>query len=1013
MRTTGLIVLFLLTSLAARSQECPPINFAGTTLARVYFRSSPREIGGLLRAGDGSHTRYRFQTFTPWTKRGEDTNFDATLGRCSGFTPTMGTAAPPLALANPMIGAAGNTPLVLDLRKDGTFAAIFVSALISRNNLIVDQTSAGKTHLERKTYATGANPMSLVLGDFNKDSRVDAAVLYGGSDFATQSGVSIFLGQDNGQFGAANNIGLGVSPTMAGVTTADFDGDGNLDLAFANTTAVTLKVLRGNGDGTFQPATEQASLAFVSALIAADINKDGRADLVVAGSTNNAPRLAVLLAQAGGGFQKQPEQPVPQAVAGMVAGDFNGDGNVDLATSNRFSGSIHVLSGSGTGAFSYLRSYQGAYGQTSLMTADYDLDGKLDIVAAAGHPEAITRGDLNEEAAIFFGRGDGSFRGGSAIPIPGFPHAAVSGDFNRDQRMDVAIASGFGSTLTVLLRTADGGFGTSSVPLALEQFDNSSANGLAAGDFDKDGAVDLVVPKSNQSRAAYLRGRGDGGFQPATSLAICTNAADAVAADVNGDGNLDLVVGCPGQGNPSQRGVGVLLGAGNGSFQPIAITQTPQAPKALVSADVTGDGKLDAVVGWGVQDNQGNHSGGVYVLAGNGNGTFQALREFSPGLSVGRMTVSDINGDNVADVLMTGASGSFGFRIGLLVSGAGGALSASSFATDFGPGSMAVADFNGDGKRDLIVAHCCGETDLTFHLGTGSRVFQPEVHFGAGASPGIVLPFDVDGTGGIDLLVATNDTTADAALVPLVNASPAPVPLLTSVSAASFEGERVAPESLVSGFGGELAAGSASAQAVPLPTSLAGSSLEIVDSAGTKHTPGLLFISPSQVNYLMPRNMANGLATATVTAANGAKSRGYLNVQSVAPALFTFNAEGLVAGAVVRVKPGGTQTEEPIFQQPQPGQIVARPIDLGPDGDQVFLVMYGTGIRRRFNLDLVSVTIGGETIKPEYAGPQGQFEGLDQVNVKLPRSLAGKGSVEIRLRVDGGVDAAPVRVTIQ
>jgi uncharacterized protein (TIGR03437 family) len=276
-----------------------------------------------------------------------------------------------------------------------------------------------------------------------------------------------------------------------------------------------------------------------------------------------------------------------------------------------------------------------------------------------------------------------------------------------------------------------------------------------------------------------------------------------------------------------------------------------------------------------------------------------------------------------------------------------------------------------------------------------------------------VLPFDLDGTGGIDLLVATSDSGADSSLVPLVNGSPAPVPLLTSVSAASFDGERVAPESLVSGFGADLAAGSEAAQAVPLPTSLAGSSLEIADSAGTKHTPGLLFISPSQVNYLMPRNVANGLATATLSAANGAKSRGYLNVQSVAPALFTFNAEGLVAGAVVRVKPGGAQTEEPIFQQPQPGQIVAKPIDLGPDGDQVFLVMYGTGIRRRFNLDLVSVTIGGETIKPEYAGPQGQFEGLDQVNVKLPRSLAGKGSVEIRLRVDGGVDAAPVKVTIQ
>jgi len=153
--------------------------------------------------------------------------------------------------------------------------------------------------------------------------------------------------------------------------------------------------------------------------------------------------------------------------------------------------------------------------------------------------------------------------------------------------------------------------------------------------------------------------------------------------------------------------------------------------------------------------------------------------------------------------------------------------------------------------------------------------------------------------------------------------------------------------------------------AVPLPPTLAGTSVEIVDAAGASFKPGLFFVNEMQANYLMPKAMTLGLATVIATAADGTQTRGYLNVRNVSPAQFVFNGDGLVAGAAVRVKPAG-----------------------------------------------VKVTIGGEEAEVTFSGMQGQFEGLDQVNIKLPRGLKGRGKVMIQLTVDL-VKAAPVSVTVQ
>jgi uncharacterized protein (TIGR03437 family) len=240
-------------------------------------------------------------------------------------------------------------------------------------------------------------------------------------------------------------------------------------------------------------------------------------------------------------------------------------------------------------------------------------------------------------------------------------------------------------------------------------------------------------------------------------------------------------------------------------------------------------------------------------------------------------------------------------------------------------------------------------------------------------------------------------------------------PSVTSVSAASFTGERLASESIASAFGSSLATTTLVANTIPLPTSLGGTTIKIKDSAGTERLAPLFFVSPTQVNYQVPPGTVTGTATVTVTSGDGTVSTGTAQIASVAPGLFTANAsgQGVAAAVALRVKADGSQSAEPIAQfDVAQNKFIAIPIDLGPASDQVFLILFGTGIRFRSSLSAVSVKIGGADAQVYYAGAQGNFVGLDQVNVLLARSLSGRGEVDVELTVDGQA-ANTIKVNIK
>ncbi|MGH9768975.1 MAG: YCF48-related protein [Blastocatellia bacterium] len=227
---------------------------------------------------------------------------------------------------------------------------------------------------------------------------------------------------------------------------------------------------------------------------------------------------------------------------------------------------------------------------------------------------------------------------------------------------------------------------------------------------------------------------------------------------------------------------------------------------------------------------------------------------------------------------------------------------------------------------------------------------------------------------------------------------------VTSVSAASFAGAELAAESIAAAFGQGLATATEAASSIPLPTTLAGASIRVRDSAGMERMAPLFFVSPLQINYQIPLGTAPGAASISVVGGGTVVAAGTAPITAVAPGLFAANAsgQGVAAAVVFRRKADGSESFEAValFDQSQ-NRFVAAPIDLGPETDQVSLILFGTGIRFRSALSAVTCNIGGASAPVFFAGAQGGFVGLDQANVSLPRSLAGRGEVDVMLTVDG------------
>jgi hypothetical protein len=310
------------------------------------------------------------------------------------------------------------------------------------------------------------------------------------------------------------------------------------------------------------------------------------------------------------------------------------------------------------------------------------------------------------------------------------------GDFNNDGYQDLVVTNNGGArnpnTVTVLLASPSGTFGA---PVTYATA--APPSGVVVADFNRDGKQDLAVATARGVNI-YL-GNGDGTFQSAARYSEFVNGSFIVAGDFNGDGKLDLMVLTAG-------GIYFLAGNGDGTLETATLAATGEFDGALATSDLNGDGKLDLVT-------LGTESSNVAVLLGNGNGTLQTPVNYLVGTYPQSLVIADLNGDGKADIAVTECASTTECAVPDPISilpgkgdGTFGAAHTFTDVTDESALGIAAADFDGDGKMDLIIADSYSN-DVTELLGNGNGTFKRGQNWAAGEAPHVVVVGDFNHNG--------------------------------------------------------------------------------------------------------------------------------------------------------------------------------------------------------------------------------------------------------------------------
>jgi hypothetical protein len=594
--------------------------------------------------------------------------------------------------------AMGGVPVDIelgDMNGDGLFDVVSPLYSTTSSNpyarVNVNLSNGDGTYQEALFQDVGESPTDLVLGLFNADGFLDAAI----ADSMRDS-VYILLGNGDGTFLPGVEYPGGSQPLR--IDAGYINGDAFLDIVIGNNGERSVTFFLGNGDGTLQAPTTLTIGGNQNSLtpVLEDMDKDGNSDLLVA--HRGEARVEFHKGNGDGTFAEAVNFTTPTAPDQVVIGDFNNDTNLDIALGT-FSAGVSILLGDGAGNFGEHVEYPVTGNIRGLRAANFDDDGALDLLVP------ISNGNF-DHITVLFGNGDGSFLPEQILEMPRFTRIAEADDTDGDGHSDIValIAGGYGD-ISVLRGKEGREFETQRI-IPTGNFGNI---GLAVVDMNGDEHEDLVTARVTGNKILVLLGDGAVEFAAPLEHDSAANLEDLIVANVNNDAFPDVVTA---HRNTDQ--IGVLLGNGDGTLQDAFFLAATADVRTVAAGDIDRDGKLDILSAPGP-------SGGVEVRLGIDGLTFEAAYEITTQSSTIDVFVGDVDDDKNLDMVLTRSSTL------VLYLGNGDGSFAAARNLQIGGVSVVIIDIDKDGRSDIVTGD--REGMLSILPGIGDGFFSAAVRY--------------------------------------------------------------------------------------------------------------------------------------------------------------------------------------------------------------------------------------------------------------------------------------------
>ena len=569
------------------------------------------------------------------------------------------------------------------------------------------------------TFQGPTNGQAIEKGDFDNDGKLDIVI----TNYTVGSNKLNFIkGNGNGTFQAPSLFNGGTRPNS--IKAADFNNDGNLDVAVTNFNPTNLSIVMGNGDGTFQTAVNYTPGISPSDVEIGDFNEDTFLDLIV--SANNGFNLFLGSSITPGIFDAPTFFAMGTAPKSIVAADFNNDTHLDVATANQSSANVSIRFGTGAAGFSAVTNYVTGAGCFSIAAGDFNNDNLLDITASNESVDNIS---------VLINSGSGVFATAVNLASGDGPNGITTKDVNSDGFKDILVVNNLESTLFTYFGAGNGTFS-----LPAETPSVGTPRDLVTGLFNSDGFPDVVVSTFvGQNMPVYL-GNSTGTFTAGISVKTGNNPKSLHSNDFNSDGKKDIVVV-----NSADNTFTLYNGAGNGQFTFSGSFVTGTLPVSIYSADVNGDGFFDVVTA-----NSGSNN--VSVFLGNGAGSFSAASNFSAGTSPIFVRIGLLDADAFPDLAVINTANQLSVLFG---TGTGSFGAPTAHATGTTPLSLVIKDLNADGFNDLTVTNS-GSNSVGIFINSGSGTFAAPVNYSVGTTPNSIDAADIDNDLDADLVIGNS-----------------------------------------------------------------------------------------------------------------------------------------------------------------------------------------------------------------------------------------------------------------